>query len=326
MSAVVEKANRILTIIPLVKTNPGIKVSELANRLGVPERTVLRDLRTLLLCGVPPYYPNDYVGVYIDNGSVRLDFADHFKRPVSFTGNEALALRLALQNMPTIAGRHAEELKEKLEAVMTSNVSEEVDRKIKVMTGAPSLRDRIEDLERAVNERLEADIEYYTAARDAMSERTVRPYAIVEHGGHWYLVAFCLKRGKEVRFRIDRIKSVNVTDRRFEWPKDFDIARYRRPDMFFSPDEQQCAEIRLKPQLARMLMPGGDKPKLDGAPTVIESRQEPDGSLIVKLPAAGTEWLVSWAMQYGDLIEILSPPQQRRRMKDVCGELMRMYE
>src|SRR5205814_2029123 len=67
---------------------------------GAPATEILSDLDKILLCGVPPYLPDDYIGVYVDDGKVEIRFAEHFRRPVRFTLPEALALKLAIESLP----------------------------------------------------------------------------------------------------------------------------------------------------------------------------------------------------------------------------------
>gem|GEM_PF-3024825 len=46
---------------------------------------------------------------------------------------------------------------------------------------------------------------YYTASRDAWSERVVRPLALEQCNDQWYLRAYCLSRQAERTFLVDRI-------------------------------------------------------------------------------------------------------------------------
>ena len=75
----------------------------------------------------------------------------------------------------------------------------------------------------AMTENLEIRIAYrkYTSA-DA-GTYTLRPYAVKEFAMRWYLVAYCLERKALRVYGLDRIHEMEVTDRRFRMPKDFDI-------------------------------------------------------------------------------------------------------
>ena len=333
MSSLGQKANRILTMIPLIRSRPGIRIEEIAQRLGVPPHTVLSDLDAILMCGVPPYLPNDYVGVYVENGAVRLSFADHFKRPVTLTHTEALALRLALECLPARTSRHAATLIRKLNRLLPKVLRRGVRRRFRLAAGpgAPARRmqERIRAIEQAMAQRREIRVEYYTASRDTMTERPVRPYAIIEHQGQWYLVAFCKLRNRELPFRIDRIRTVRLTDELFSVPESFDIETYRRPEMYFPTDADINVEVRLMPEFANRLR--GLKPEetaglFGGQPAIRKTRSLPDGSLVFTIAVTRPEWIVSWALQHGEAVEILSPPDVRGKVKKVCDAVLAAYE
>ncbi|MGH7296788.1 MAG: hypothetical protein ACRELB_17755, partial [Polyangiaceae bacterium] len=100
MSEPRHRVQRILTLIAYLRKSQGTRLEELAAMIGAPVAEVLSDLDKVLLCGVPPYLPDDYIGVYVSDGCVEIAFAEHFKRPVRFTLPEALALKLAIESLP----------------------------------------------------------------------------------------------------------------------------------------------------------------------------------------------------------------------------------
>ena len=87
-----------LTIIPLIQANQGITVQELAQRTGLTESQITDEVGALvMMCGVPPYAPNNYVSLWVQGGRVYIRFAEQFERPVRLVLQEALALLLALK-------------------------------------------------------------------------------------------------------------------------------------------------------------------------------------------------------------------------------------
>ena len=327
MNSLAQKASRILTLIPLVRQRPGIRVRDLARRLGVSPRVVLSDLDMVLMCGVPPYLPNDYVSVCIEGGRVWLDFADHFRRPIALTPLETLALRLALDAAPVGSRGAVASLRRKLRALMPSSSAEDVEGRFAVVGAPAALRARMETLERAVLERREVRLTYYTASRDETTQRVVRPYAMVEHDGHWYLVGHCLLRGRELPFRVDRIRDVALLDGTFEVPAGFDIEAYRRPEMYFPTRSDVEVIARIAGGDVGEPVPAGDGAgPLDAAPRLREIAREPDGSRIVSFRASRSEWVVFWALAHGDRIEILKPETLRRQIAQACADLLALYD
>ena len=98
MAGPLERLRRALTIIPLLRGRQGMRVGEIARYLGVSPREVTEEIRELvMMCGVPPYFPHDYINFFIDGDRVFIRFAEHFRRPVRLTLPEALSLVLALR-------------------------------------------------------------------------------------------------------------------------------------------------------------------------------------------------------------------------------------
>ena len=321
MSDPTDRLSRILTMIPYIQEHPGIRVRELADYLGASPETILADLDAVLLCGVPPYMPNDYIGVVIEGERIHLSFAGHFKRPINLTFEEALSLNLALGRLPlTAEGRKAAAtLRSKIRRSLPRGVQRRW-RAARKQLDAGALRrgvqERVATLEKAIEERREAHIEYYTASRDEMTERDVRPYGIIEHNGAWYLVAYCLLRDRELPFRVDRIRRVELLDRTFEPPEDFDLERYRRAQMYFPTSRDLRVKLKIAPELARWV--------LDERPAG-RVRKLPDGGLILHLSVSQPEWIVSWVMSHAGQAELLAPEALRRRVAAACRRALAAY-
>jgi len=311
-----ERAVRILTMIPLIRARPGIKIEELARILGCSPRTVLADLDAVLMCGVPPYLPNDYVGVCVEDGGVRLDFAGHFRRPVRLTLQEALSLRLALDSLPLVPASGAAKLRGRIERLLPTALRSRARTGFRVIPAARALHVKLRRLSRAVAENREVFISYYTASRDALTERTIRPYGLVELRGEWYVVGYCLLRQRELPFRVDRIRTLKVLPQRFTVPADFDIERYRRAEMYFPSGAEVQVRIRVAADLASRVRRAFAVPKIE---------ELPNGDLCFSVRVSHPEWLLAWAIQYGPQVEILEPPELRTRMCQFCNQLLSIY-
>ena len=122
MSDPKHRIQRILTLIPYLRNNPGVRVEALEAFCGAPASEILADLNRILLCGVPPYLPHNYFVFQLEGDRVRIKFAEHLRRPVHLTLQEALAIGLALRgvgsgHVPPF-GDAAARLRDKLRAVL----------------------------------------------------------------------------------------------------------------------------------------------------------------------------------------------------------------
>ena len=67
-----ERLRRLLLLVPYAVREPGITVTELAKRLGMERAELLQDLDLLTLVGRPPFSPDDFIDVYVENERVHV--------------------------------------------------------------------------------------------------------------------------------------------------------------------------------------------------------------------------------------------------------------
>ncbi|MBE6217661.1 MAG: WYL domain-containing protein [Bacteroidales bacterium] len=66
-------------------------------------------------------------------------------------------------------------------------------------------------------------IDYHKYTRAESEQFTLRPYAVKEVAKRWYIVAYCLERKALRVYGLDRVTSLEITDKTFRMPKDFDV-------------------------------------------------------------------------------------------------------
>ncbi len=327
MSDPKHRIRRILNIIPYVRAHPGVPIEELARYCGAAPAEVLADLDRILLCGVPPYLPDDYIGVYVDGGRVEIRFADHFRRPVRFTVPEALALLMAIESLPEGGDEvHVEArrtLAEKIHGILARSLGPSaaaagaVDDRIGTVTGSGPTggvpparrcyRAALDCLKPAVEARREVEIEYYSASRDATRPRVVQPYGFVDKRGDLYLVAHCKEREGVRSFRVDRIRKAVPLAAFFALPPRFDIGKYAKSSMDFSKRHRYVARVRVRgDRLARWL-------KESRADDIEEVGP---GEVIVTIRAFELTWLVNEILSYGPETEVIEPPEVRAAVRE----------
>ncbi|GIW72191.1 MAG: hypothetical protein KatS3mg102_1733 [Planctomycetota bacterium] len=327
MSDPKHRIQRILALIPYVRKHQGVALEDLARYLGASPAEIMADLDRVLLCGVPPYLPDDYIGVYVEDGRVEIRFAEHFRRPIRFTLTEALALKLAIESLPPggdpVYAEARRSLLDRIHAILgrsgglLARTTREEAAAARLATqagkgpafGVPPWRTRIKEvlevLVPAVEQRREVEIEYYSASSDATAPRVVQPLGFVDKGGEYYLVAYC-KRSEEVRsFRVDRLRAARALEQRFRPPAGFDLARYERRAMDFTRDVRYRARVRVRGEQVRWIREQVPAPLREEAP---------DGSLIVTIPAKSLTWLLNEILRYGPGAEVLEPAEVREAL------------
>lgn len=320
-SMALDRIRRCLAMVPLIRARPGIHLSELASMFGVTEAEIRADISEVLtLCGVPPYLPHNYFVFLIHGDRVWIKFADHLRRPVHLTLPEALAIDLALRGVGSGRvppfGDAAARLSSKIRGCLKGGereALEALDRSVAGKGPPEAVTRTIERLREAMKKNVCARIVYYTAGRDVVSERVIEPYGLVEHKGLWYVAAYCRERKRELPFRIDRIRTVEVLTEEYEVPDAFTAERYRREEMYVDSGDEAEVVVRFSAAAAQRIRE--QTPKKDLA--------ERPGGEVARTYRTGprARWLYALVARHGADAEVLSPPEHRRAMAEYLDSI-----
>ncbi len=212
------RADRLLDLIALLRRHERMTSTQLAERLGVSRRTVLRDLDALSSAGVPVYAEHGRRGGFALLPGYRPETA-------GLTPTEASALFLPGGDVAASAlgrGQEFRAARRKLEAVLDDDAARgvgDVARWLLVVpegwgcaveppamvpvAGAAAARRRIVDLA-------------YRAVGQPMVVRRVRPMGLVLAGRSWYLLALRDDTGELRTYRAERIGALDETGSTFD--------------------------------------------------------------------------------------------------------------
>ncbi|HET9442439.1 MAG TPA: WYL domain-containing protein, partial [Acidimicrobiales bacterium] len=208
------RLRRMLVMVPWLLERGESTVTELAERFGVSEDEVVRDLNLVMCCGVPPYGGEQMISVMLDeDGTVLAWKGPFFNRPMRLTpaeGFAVLAAGRALLAVPgadpsgPLAGALA-----KLESALGAQAS------VAVELEAPA---HLAVVQEAADAGRRLEITYWSAWRDEVTERRIDPEVVFSDEGEWYVAAADSRSGTVRHFRVDRIRSVRPTGESFERP------------------------------------------------------------------------------------------------------------
>ena len=201
---------RVLAMIPWLATHRDVRKAEIAERFRISVDQLDADLALIMMVGVPPYSPGDYINVTYDGDTVDLWLAPYFTAPLQLTAAEGLALLAGGRTLLAVPGSDPDgplaTAIAKLERAL--GVSEVV-----VELASPPYLDAVRD---AAAEGRRIEIEYWSSGRDALTTRRIDPGPPFFALGEWYTDAYCWLREGPRMFRIDRIRGVTPTDETFE--------------------------------------------------------------------------------------------------------------
>ena len=265
-------------------------IHDLAERHGVTDRDIADDIRTLTVLGDRAHEAEWLLSIRIWQQEDRVSITSEgpFRRPVRLSPEEALAVQMALALDADGAG---------LATRLTNLWNGE--------TVTASVKGKREespaDLVRmAIRDHAVLEIEYAGEARREVRTRCIQPHQMVESGVRTYVVAWTEDVGAWRHFRLDRILSASMTDRRFEPRSDFEPMEQPR-DSFRPRSATERVAVRFSPEAAPWITefyPGHES--------------LPDGSVLVHFDASSPEWLVRRILEFGSDAEVIGPEDYRR--------------
>jgi proteasome accessory factor B len=217
---------------------------------------------------------------------------------------------------------------EKLEAGLPAPLAEHVERTLDVLQHAPRDERFIEHVRRLTQawaERRVVEIDYelgrYEEPRPERRRATVRPYLIEPslQTHALYLIGYDEGRQATRTFKIERIRDVSVTPRRFEGPESGSIeASLRRAwDIIMDQDEVEVA-LRFAPNVASRVREATWHPT-----QLVEAAA--DGSLLWRATVAGTIEIRLWILSWGSDVEVLEPASLRDDVRRTLAAALQRY-
>ncbi|MBB3037277.1 helix-turn-helix transcriptional regulator [Hoyosella altamirensis] len=295
---------RLLNLVPYLLANPGISKTELASEFGVNQRDLMRDLNLLWLCGLPGYGPGDLIDLSFEDSTVSVTFSAGMERPLRLTSPEATALLVGLRALLDQPGMvdpaAAQSAIAKIEAA-AGVASKERDETAKPAVGdsdaAAAAREAVLD-GRALR------LRYYSASRDALTERVVDPIRTLLVDDQSYLQAWC-RMAEGVRlFRFDRIDDATVLDEPAVVPEG---ARGEIGTGLFSDDATlPVATLRIAPEAAWFL---------DYYPVEHTGEPDSDGWITGSMRFASSDWMARLLVGFGSHVAVVSPPELVERVQ-----------
>ncbi|MEK3883027.1 YafY family protein [Paenibacillus sp. PL2-23] len=326
------RAGRLVSIVLLLQAEGRLTSKQLAERLEVTERTILRDMDELSASGIPVYsergaqggwqltegYRTGLTGLHADElAALLVSSQDH---PLRELGRQE-ALDAAL--MKLLAGAN-ESARESAKAVRRKL---HIDGASWHSSGAGRAGDGREQppllpiLQEAVWEERAVRMCYDSDKEGGRAARIIRPLGLVVKRNVWYVVALN-EEGEPRTFRISRMLDAEALPARFEPPGDFELAAYWESSLsdFKKRLPRYPARVRVQTALLR---------RLEGERYVssvsVAAQSEREGWAEAEVLFETMESACGILLRYGSGIEALGPPELRGLIEDEIEAMRVLY-
>jgi predicted DNA-binding transcriptional regulator YafY len=219
------RLSRLTAILLQLQSKRLVTATSLAKKFDVSVRTIYRDIRALEQSGVP---------IITEEGKGYSLMEGYRIPPVTFSEREANALitaeQFVLKNKDASFIQDYTDAITKIKSVLRESTKD----------GANLLSNRIAIAQNSSHDRTSNQLsllqlaltnfnlvkmEYQKSESEETSERIIEPFALLSTQENWLLLAWCRLRKEFRYFRLDRIKSLQVQNEKFE-PHNMTLQEY----------------------------------------------------------------------------------------------------
>jgi proteasome accessory factor B len=294
------------TILRELEASRRLTIDDMAEKTGVTTRTIRRDLEALQSAGFPLFdetHDGKKYWMLEQKAFRRLD-------ATGFTFAELSALYFSRTLVECLAAtpfqKDVRSAFDRLSDALTPGMRQFLDRLPLVMQakaepgahpGAARGREIAQLLDATLQHR-RAVMRYHSFSSDREKEYLIEPYRVVFAQGALYVVAFVPEYRQTRTFALDRIKSLSVTEDRFE-PADSEEDAFAH-SLGVHQGLPERVEIAFEPRIARYV-----RERLWHASQ--EVQDQPDGSVVLTLNVSNDFALRSWILGFGGLARVIAP-------------------
>jgi proteasome accessory factor BC len=305
-----ERFARLVTLAGILieagRTASKLSVREVRDSLQISDTELREDIDVL---NVVNFGGGSYV-LYaeVSGDTIEVDpepYGDNFAKPARLLPLEAKALVAAID----LLGDHipgAGSLASAREKIVAALGRDPATDGLQITTASGDDSEVARVVSSAITERRVLKIEYYKENEDEFSDRRAEPYALLNSKEGWYVHLWDLDREQPRSFRLDRIKSVTVTDETFEprpgvepdvsgWPTTGEV------------ESSTVARGWISPERARW--------ERENRRVVADLS---DGAVIVELPYASDEYLAREILKEAGDAVVLEPDDARRAVLEAA--------
>lgn len=293
-STPIEKAARMLDLVPYIMSHQGIATSDLASEFGISEEELLSDLNSLWMCGDNRF---DLIDLQFDSGYVTIRNAQTLNLTRSLSQQEIISIILGLDLLEKSLADDRSSLIEEISNLRTK-LGEKISR---ILDATPSVGIQVLPiLNEAVDTHNKVRISYFSLTGDEISEREITPLHLYIDNGRQYLIAYCEKAQAERTFRVDRIRGAELSG-----AKSTQLTTTRNDPQLISSKVKISRNLRKSRESLGAFVDG-------------------EGSEVT-VSTYNSEWLSRTVISAAGAIEVTSSSQLRSNVADLAVRTLQQY-
>lgn len=237
----------------------------------------------------------------------------------------------AVQGSKFITPKKSMELIKKLEGLASRHQAQRLQRQVfvagRIKTMNESIYYTVDLIHEAIHDNAKISFQYFdwnvakekVLRHDGKTYR-VSPFALTWDNENYYLIAYDSENAQVRHYRVDKMIRLKVLDDRrdgIENFKDFDMAQYSKKTFGMFRGKEELVALRCKNKLAGVLVD-----RFGRDVTFIKTDDE---HFEVRVRVAISPLFLTWIMNFGGDIEILSPASVRQEFVKLAKEALAQY-
>jgi len=278
--------NRLFEIVHLLMNKKRVTANELAAHFEVSKRTILRDIDTLTMAGMPIYTTQGKGGGIFIQDSFVLNKA-------LISEDEQKQILFSLQSMSATEFVNTKQVRERLRNFFASPKREWIEVDFSRWGHSEIDNVKFEMLKNAIISEFAVSFDYLSPYGES-KDREVYPLKLSFKSKAWYLHSFCLAEDDYRVFKFTRISNMAVLDKSFSGD-DYEIPSLKSVE---EPTDLDLIGIRV-------FISQNAKYRIYDEFTESDITVNEDGSFTLRM--TNGQWIYDYILSYGTAIEVLEP-------------------
>lgn len=201
------------------------------------------------------------------------------------------------------------------------NITDRLSNYIHFEKRKPQGTENLYGLLHSIKNQVQIMFSYQKYWEDKITTRNVEPYALKEFKNRWYLLANDLKDNQVKSFALDRLTELEITKKRFNSPKDFDVnEHYKYCFGIISPNNHKLQEVILSfdPFQGKYIK---SLPLHESQEILNDDSEE----LLVKLTLYVTHDFLMEILSFGENVKVIAPSNLIEDVKKSYQNALNLY-
>lgn len=305
------KIDRLIGITMYLLNRNTVTARELADKFEVSIRTIVRDMESLCMAGIPISSSTGASGGY--------EILKTFELNKQITNiDDYLNIITALKGM--CSAYESKKLEATLEKLLPASKTQN-DKQILffdfgIAKEGENISKYIKMLEDAISSELLVEFDY-TDSENRAKHRIVEPLALTYKWYSWYLFGYCTYKEAYRIFKLNRISNISITKTSFT-SRQSNIEDLL--EVHLNNDSRAYLDIKL---LCKYEVKIPVMEYLKGK--IMEEYENGDCMVSLHLPENERMWF-SLLMGFGDKVEVLEPLELKSRLFEKAHEIIKLYK